>query len=130
MGAPLGTEGLLAQARAAYEQVSPAEAVRQVVDGQAVLVDIRPEAQRREHGNVPAGLDPIVVDRDVLEWRFEPCGQWRLPAADSGKRVVLLCQQGYSSSLAVESLLRLGVREATDVMGGFEAWKADGLPVS
>lgn len=126
----LSTADMLAHARAGYVRVDASEAVRQVRAGEAVLVDIRSEAQRREYGEVPSELDPVVVERNVLEWRFEPGGRSRLPQADSGRRVVLLCQQGYASSLAAESLLRLGVPGATDVIGGFDAWRAAGLPVA
>ena len=102
------------------------EAAAEQAEG-ALLVDTRTEAQRRIHGNIP---DALVIDRTLLEWRLDPTSPSRLPQAkDHDVRVIVICQQGYSSSLAAASLQDLGLVNATDVIGGFEAWKAAGLPV-
>ncbi len=91
-----------------------------------VLVDTRPEFQRRDKGDVPGAL---VIDRNVLEWRLDPSSASCLPIARYDLPVVVMCNQGYSSSLAAAGLRDLGIRRATDVIGGFEAWAAAGLPV-
>ena len=111
---------MLRASRARLDRLSPAEA-RQAVDRGALLVDIRPAAQRAEHGE-PDGA--LVVERNVLEWRFDPTGQARLPAAAPDLQVIVLCQEGYASSLAAAVLQDLGVSRATDVIGGFAAWSA------
>jgi rhodanese-related sulfurtransferase len=90
-----------------------------------VLVDIRPAAQRASEGTVPGAL---VVERNVLEWRFDPRSDACLPIADYDLHVIVLCSEGYTSSLAAASLRDLGVHRAGDVIGGFQAWKAAGLP--
>jgi rhodanese-related sulfurtransferase len=94
----------------------------------ALLVDTRPVAQRREHGEVPGA---VVIERNVLEWRLDPTSAHRHPAviAHHGP-IVVFCQQGYSSSLAVATLVELGVPDVHDLGGGFEAWSAAGLPVA
>jgi rhodanese-related sulfurtransferase len=93
----------------------------------ALLVDTRTDSQRRTQGEIPGAL---VIDRSVLEWRLDPTSASRIAAAtDHGVRVIVLCAQGYSSSLAAASLLDLGLVNATDVIGGFEAWRAAGLPI-
>jgi rhodanese-related sulfurtransferase len=93
----------------------------------AVLVDTRTETQRRRQGEVPGAL---VIDRTVLEWRLDPCCPWRIPEATGyDLDVVVLCRQGFSSSLAAASLRSVGLHRATDVIGGVEAWIAAGLPV-
>src|SRR5690606_5743253 len=94
----------------------------------ALLVDIRPAAQRAEEGEVPGAL---IVERNVLEWRFDPASDARLPqATDHDVRVIVLCSEGYTSSLAAASLQDLGLTRATDVVGGFKAWRAAGLPTT
>jgi len=93
----------------------------------ALLVDTRPLEQRRRDGEIPGA---VVVDRNVLEWRLDPTCPHRLAeVTGADQQVILLCHQGYSSSLAAATLRRLGLRRATDVAGGFEAWAAAGLPV-
>jgi rhodanese-related sulfurtransferase len=86
----------------------------------AVVVDIRPAAQREAHGGLSGAL---VIERTVLKWRFDPAGDARLPIADYDLRVILICQEGYASSLAAASLQDLGVHRATDVIGGYAAWR-------
>ena len=115
---------MLAEARRGLARLSPKEAWAALGDG-AVIVDTRPIEQRRALGEVPGAL---VVDRNVLEWRFDPRSPDRLPQAAVDAQVIVLCQQGYSSSLAAASLQRLGVERATDIIGGMEAWVAAGLP--
>ena len=116
---------LLAEARARLERVTPHEAAARVAAG-AVLVDIRPAAQRRREGEVPGSL---VVERNVLEWRFDPASDARLPQATGyDVDVIVLCSEGYTSSLAADALQSIGLHRATDVVGGFLAWAAAGLP--
>ena len=114
---------LLSAARARLDRVTPDEALLEVGEG-AVVVDIRPAAQRAEHGDLPGAL---VVERNVLEWRFDPTSEAALPIADDGLRVVVLCQEGYTSSLAAAALRDVGVHRATDVVGGYAAWVAAGV---
>ncbi|MCU1691189.1 MAG: rhodanese-like protein [Frankiales bacterium] len=116
---------MLAAARAGLSRLTPAQAVEAVARG-ALLVDTRTPEQRAEQGELPGAL---VVDRTVLEWRFDPTSPWRVPEAVAGVRVVLVCRQGYSSSLAAASLRAVGV-DATDVVDGVEGWVAAGLPLS
>jgi rhodanese-related sulfurtransferase len=126
--APTGSRSideLLGAARARLVRLAPAAVQRAQHDG-AVLVDIRPAAQRAEHGEFPGAL---VVERNVLEWRLDPRSDARLPIADRYDLLVIVaCQQGYSSSLAAATLQDLGLHRATDLIGGFDAWRAAGLP--
>ena len=125
-----GIDDQLADARTRFERVSARAAFQEVLHGRAVLVDIRPAAQRAAEGEVAAQLRPLVVERNVLEWRFDPRHEARLPQAGFDARVIVLCQEGYTSSLAADALVRLGVGRATDVLGGFAAWRSAGLPVT
>lgn len=120
-------EEILAGRRLLLRRLTPVEAYARAGEG-AVLVDIRPTAQRAEEGEVPGAL---VVERNVLEWRFDPASDARLPVASGyDVEVIVLCSEGYTSSLAAASLHELGLSRATDVIGGFRAWRAAGLPVS
>jgi rhodanese-related sulfurtransferase len=116
---------LLAEARARLDRVSPQQAMRAAGAG-ALLVDIRPAAQRAAEGEIP---DALIVERNVLEWRFDPACAARLPQASYDLQVIVVCSEGYTSSLAAAALQDLGVRNATDLDGGFRAWQAAGLPV-
>jgi rhodanese-related sulfurtransferase len=116
---------LLSGARSGLRRLDPAAAARAQVAG-AVLVDIRPHAFRAAEGEIPGAL---VVERNVLEWRFAPDSPWRLPEAGHVDVLVLVCNEGYASSLAADALRRLGLTGATDLAGGFRAWAAAGLPV-
>ena len=88
----------------------------------ALVVDIRPLEQRRREGELPEAL---VVDRNMLEWRLDPTSPYRLPdAGDPDRRIVIVCSEGYSSSLAAHTLQVLGLPNATDLSGGFQAWAA------
>ncbi len=122
-----GIEKLLTRARSRLRRLSPAEAHEEVATTGAVLVDIRPEGQRAIEGAIPGAL---IVERNVLEWRFDPTSSARLAAAtDYGVRVIVFCSEGYSSSLAAAALQDLGLWSATDLIGGFHAWHAFGLPI-
>ena len=119
-------EELLASARRGLDRLEPEAAARAVAHG-AILVDIRSEAQRARDGVVP---NAIHHPRNVLEWRADPTSETRDPRiAGYDRQLVLLCDEGYQSSLAAATLQRLGLERATDLMGGFQAWRAAGLPV-
>ncbi|WP_245730616.1 rhodanese-like domain-containing protein [Micromonospora pallida] len=128
MTVPAGSRGIdeiLAAARARLRRLDPEQAHVAYRRG-ALLVDIRPAAQRAAYGTVPGAL---AIERNVLEWRFDPRCAARLPqAVDYDLRVVILCQEGYTSSLAAAALQDLGLHRATDVVGGFAAWSIAGLP--
>lgn len=128
--APAGSRGIdeiLAAARSRLARLGP-EAAHQAHGQGAVLVDIRPQAQRTEHGQIPGAL---IVERNVLEWRFDPRSGARLPLADRyDLQVIVFCQEGYTSSLAAAALQDLGLQQATDIIGGFAAWREAGLPTT
>ncbi|GAA3433188.1 rhodanese-like domain-containing protein [Kutzneria kofuensis] len=115
----------LEQARAELDRVGPAEARRLQEDG-ALLVDIRPIANRAAEGEIPGS---VPVERIHLEWRLDPASDHRLPGLDGDTKVIVLCNEGYASSLAARDLHRLGLKTATDLVGGFRGWVAAGLPV-
>ncbi|MGK5440885.1 rhodanese-like domain-containing protein [Micromonospora sp. URMC 105] len=125
---PTGSRGIdeiLAAARARLRRLDP-EAAHLAYRGGALMVDIRPAAQRAAHGTVPGAL---TIERNVLEWRLDPRCPARLPqAVGYDLPVVVICQEGYTSSLAAAALHDLGLRRATDVIGGFVAWRIAGLP--
>jgi rhodanese-related sulfurtransferase len=117
---------MLEGVRAGLERVGPDEAANLALAG-ALLVDIRPVAQRRRYGEIPGA---VIIERNVLEWRLDPSGPDRHPAAgDPHRAVIVVCQEGYASSLAAASLQALGLKAATDLKGGFAAWEAAGLPI-
>jgi rhodanese-related sulfurtransferase len=117
---------ILAAARARLRRLEP-EAVQRVQREGGVLVDIRPVVQRMASGQIPGAL---VVERNVLEWRFDPASDARLPIADRyDLPVIVYCEEGYTSSLAAAALQDLGLFRATDLVGGITAWRAAGLPV-
>ena len=124
-GAARSIDEILGEARARLCRLGPQEARAAMASG-AVLVDIRPQAQRAAQGVVPGALH---VERNVLEWRFDPRSPARLPQASYHLRVIVMCVEGYTSSLAAASLHDLGVAGATDLAGGFRAWQRAGLPV-
>ena len=120
-------DDVLADARARLHRLTPLEAWEAVRHG-ALLVDIRPAAQRAAEGSVPWAL---VVERNVLEWRLDPASDARVPQAlGYDVQPVVLCSEGYTSSLAAAALQDLGLHRATDVVGGFQAWRAAGLPTT
>jgi rhodanese-related sulfurtransferase len=116
----------LVRARAGLDRLTPAEAYDAVRRG-AVLVDTRPAVNRDTEGELPGAL---VIDRNVLEWRLDPTSSARIPDADYNLHIVLVCNEGYASSLAAAALQQLGLRRATDLIGGFRAWRAAGLPTT
>lgn len=119
-------ERLLNSRRAHLERLSPAQALAAQREG-ALLVDTRPVVNRAAEGEIPGAL---VIDRNVLEWRLDPTSPDRVPEADSAERhIVLFCNEGYASSLAAVQLQELGLGRATDLIGGFRAWRSQGLPV-
>jgi rhodanese-related sulfurtransferase len=116
---------LLAEARRLIARLTPADAYRAQSEG-AVLVDTRSEDQRREQGVIPGALHCPL---SVLEWHLDPDSGHSAPGISLDSWVILVCSEGYSSSLAAARLLALGFARATDVIGGVEAWKAAGLPM-
>src|ERR1700733_11473732 len=123
----LSIEQVLSAARARLRRLSPDEVYAAVTVSEAVLVDIRPESQRAIEGSIAGAL---VVERDVLEWRFDPASSARLPVATHHDiQVIVFCSEGYTSSLAAISLQDIGLWRATDMIGGFQAWRAMGLPI-
>ncbi|HTX26090.1 MAG TPA: rhodanese-like domain-containing protein [Streptosporangiaceae bacterium] len=127
-GRPPGShtiDEILAAARARLVRVAPDQAFREAAGG-AILIDIRPAALRARDGEIPGSL---VVERNHLEWRLDPCCEARLPwVTGYDHRIIIFCQEGYTSSLAAVALLDMGLSRATDMTGGFSAWIAAGLP--
>jgi rhodanese-related sulfurtransferase len=120
-------ERLLEEARAGLERLTPEQALEAMQAGDAVVVDIREEERRARDGRVPGA---VAIERNVLEWRCAPESEWRDErVSDPARRVVVMCNEGYQSSLAAAALQRLGLPRATDMAGGFQRWTADGLPV-
>ena len=120
-----GVDALLSDARSRLHRLEPAETVEALAAG-ALLVDIRPRGQRRREGEVPGA---VVVERNHLEWRLHPASDARLAQAVPGQRWIVICSEGYTSSLAADALNSIGV-PATDVVGGFHAWATAGLPTT
>jgi rhodanese-related sulfurtransferase len=119
---------LLDQVREGLDRVDATEAYDLFKAGEALLVDTRYAALRERDGLIPGAL---VVERNELEWRLDPQGSHRAAEATSHDlRVVVICNEGYASSLAAVSLQQLGLHRATDLIGGFQAWKAAGYPVT
>jgi rhodanese-related sulfurtransferase len=119
-------DDVLAAARAQLKRVDPVQA-HEAAERGAVLVDIRPVANRAAEGEIPGA---IIIERNVLEWRLDPASDARLPVASYDLEVIVVCNEGYTSSLAAAALQELGVHKATDLTGGFREWKASGLPVT
>jgi rhodanese-related sulfurtransferase len=120
-------DDMLGAARARLLRLTPREAHSEMA-ADATLVDIRPAAQRAAEGEIPGS---VIVERNHLEWRFDPACDARLPwVTGYDYRLIVFCQDGYTSSLAAASLHDLGLRRATDMIGGFHAWAAEGLPTA
>ncbi len=120
-------ERLLTRARARLARLEPHQADEAIQEG-AILVDIRPEFQRRQDGEIPGA---IVIERNHLEWRLHPASSGHIPeAVEPGIHWIVICDEGYASSLAAVTLQMIGLPRATDVAGGFQAWRAAGLPVA
>ncbi|KAI0300623.1 Rhodanese-like domain-containing protein [Multifurca ochricompacta] len=123
---------ILATARTRLQRLLPRQALVELRDTDikvpVLLVDIRPAAQRAKYGQIPGAM---VIERNVLEWRFDPRSlDGRLEIATRyDLRVIVICQEGYTSSLAAAALQDIGLLNATDVIGGFKAWKEEGFPV-
>jgi rhodanese-related sulfurtransferase len=129
VSAPPGSrtiDDMLAAARSRLDRLGPRRACEAVEQG-ALLVDIRPAAQRAAEGEIPGAL---VIERNVLEWRLDPASSTRLPEASYDLRVIVFCSEGYTSSLAAAALQELGLWRATDLDGGFRAWQRAALPVT
>lgn len=137
--APSRVDSLLEAARSGLVRLTPQEAARAQRDGDALLVDIRYAELRERDGTIPGAL---IVERNELEWRLDPTcphrspeafpsarGAWGDPKA-LGLHVVVVCNEGYASGLAARSLRELGLHRATDLDGGFQAWRSAGLPVA
>jgi rhodanese-related sulfurtransferase len=129
-GRPVGArsiEAILVGARSRLTRLSPRQAFAELGAG-ATLIDIRPAGQRAADGEVPGS---VVIERNHLEWRLDPASDARLPLARGyDLRAIVICQEGYTSSLAAAALQDLGFARATDVDGGFRAWAATGLPTA
>lgn len=119
-------DDLVAAARARLERLTAAEALEATRDG-ALIVDIRPQEQRRRTGVVPGAL---YFPRNHLEWRIDPASEWAHPAvSDPDTLIVLMCNEGYATSLAAVTLHDMGFTRATDMIDGFDGWRAAGLPI-
>ena len=114
---------ILEEARSHLKRLEPHE-LYQLED--ALIVDIRPIHNRLAEGEIE---NSVAVERIVLEWRLDPAGDWRLPGFDADTTVVVVCNEGWSSSLAARDLQRVGLPHATDLVGGYRGWRAAGLPI-
>jgi len=122
-----GIDEILADARGRLRRLTPEEAFREQAEG-AVLIDIRPAAQRAGVGEIPGS---VIVERNHLEWRLDPECEARLPwVTGYDHRIIVFCVDGYTSSLAAVALHELGLHRATDLIGGFRAWSAAGFPTA
>ena len=123
----MSVEELLERARARLRRLTPEQAFEAAARGDAVVVDIREEERRATDGRVPGAVE---IARNVLEWRCAPESQWRDErVSDPARTLIVMCNEGYQSSLAAAVLQELGHERATDMEGGFQRWRADGLPV-
>lgn len=116
-------DDVLTAARAGLVRVEPSAAL--LDDPDTLVVDIRPAHNRAAEGEIPGS---VVIERIVLEWRLDPGGEHRIDGFDAGTRVVVVCNEGYAASLAARDLQAVGLANATDLVGGFRAWRAAGLP--
>lgn len=123
---PVTVDDLLTDARSRIRRLDPHETAEACRRG-AMLIDIRPTLQRRWEGEVPGA---VVVERNVLEWRLDPASAHRLAEiTDHEQEIVVMCSEGYASSLVAAILVELGYASAGDLDGGFQAWAKAGLPV-
>lgn len=118
-------DDLLETARARLDRLTPAEARDAMARG-GIILDTRTYEQRRAHGVIPGA---VVMSRNIIEWRVDPTSGWEDPdvVARTGP-VIVMCDEGFASSLAAATLRDLGIDDATDMVGGYQAWKAEGLP--
>lgn len=120
MPGPAAVEMLLERARSQLDRVTPEQLTTEAAHG-AVVIDIRPSEQRLRDGELPGA---VVIDRNVLEWRLDPTSPHRAPLdIDHQTRLIVVCNEGYSSSLAAATLRELGLARATDLVGGYQAWR-------
>jgi rhodanese-related sulfurtransferase/DNA-binding winged helix-turn-helix (wHTH) protein len=120
-------ETVLRAAQSRLDRLTPQEAAREQRDEGALIVDIRSEPNRRAEGEIPGSL---ILERNVLEWRLDPTSSWRVPeAVDHALRAIIVCPEGYVSSFAAAGLKDVGLHRATDIVGGFGAWRDAGCPV-
>jgi rhodanese-related sulfurtransferase len=117
---PRSIDDLLAEARTHLDRVAPKDLDQELANG-AVLIDTRPIEQRERDGEFPGAL---VIDRNVLEWRLDPASEHRITETAYDRRIIIACNEGYSSSLAAATLRDLGLERATDLDGGYQAWLA------
>ena len=115
---PRSIDQILAEARAGIERVEPGDLAAEQAAG-ALVVDTRPREQRERDGDIPGA---VCIDRNVLEWRLDPASPDRIDATGYDRRIIVVCDEGYSSSLAAATLRELGLRRAADLVGGFHAW--------
>lgn len=120
----MSVDELLARARGSIDRVTVPEMMRDYASG-ALVVDTRPVEQRQRDGELPFA---VIIDRNVLEWRLAPSSDARIPEAANTDRVIVVCNEGFASSLAAATLRELGIVRATDLVGGFQAWLAAGSP--
>ena len=126
MAGPITVDELLAEAREGLDRLEPVAAAAAMASG-ALLLDIRSDSQRQRDGVVPGA---IFIPRNVLEWRCDPaCPHRDERVGHAGRQLILMCDEGYQSSLAAANLKRMGLERATDLAGGFRAWRAAGLQV-
>jgi rhodanese-related sulfurtransferase len=118
--APSAVDRALAWARTHLDRVAPERLAEEIAAG-ALVIDLRPEADRQAEGELPGAL---VIERIHLEWRLDPTSPHLLPGLTADRRVVLVCNEGYASSLAAATVQELGLRDATDLVGGYRAWAA------
>jgi rhodanese-related sulfurtransferase len=115
-------DDMLRMVRGRLDRVTPQDLAGEMASG-ALVVDIRPIEQRLRDGGLPGA---VVIDRNVLEWRLDPTSSHHIPEVRNGhRRIILVCNEGYSSSLAAATLQDLGLRSATDLVGGFQALIGD-----
>jgi rhodanese-related sulfurtransferase len=119
-------DDILTEARSRLVRLTPVAALAARREG-AVLIDIRPQLNRETEGEIPGA---VVVERNLLEWRLDPAGDARMPMASYDLHAVVVCNEGYASSLAAVALHELGVSRATDVIGGYRAWRTAELPTT
>ncbi|MXW75812.1 MAG: rhodanese-like domain-containing protein [Acidimicrobiaceae bacterium] len=110
----------LAEARQNLDRVEPAE-LPEMLSAGAILVDIRPESFRQEEGVHP---EAMIIERNVLEWRLDPNSEARIIDIEPDTPIIIMCNEGYASSLAAADLVKMGFSAATDLIGGYRGWRA------